>query len=88
MNKYVKSAKISSQGQVTVPKAIRDLLATPHVSFVVEKGEVRIEPVRDMEGALRDYAHKWPKDKSWREVRDEAWQRATRRLLVKKPDAD
>jgi bifunctional DNA-binding transcriptional regulator/antitoxin component of YhaV-PrlF toxin-antitoxin module len=88
MNTYVKGAKISAQGQVTIPKQIRDMLATPHISFVVEKGEVKIKPVKDMEGALREYAHMWPKEKSWREIRNSAWRKATERLVIKKPDAD
>jgi AbrB family looped-hinge helix DNA binding protein len=88
MNKYVKSAKISAQGQITIPKQIRDLLATPHVAFVVDKGEVKLRPVRDMEGALREYANRWPKDKTWREIRDDAWMKATERLVVKKRNAN
>jgi bifunctional DNA-binding transcriptional regulator/antitoxin component of YhaV-PrlF toxin-antitoxin module len=88
MNKYVKSAKISAQGQVTIPKPIRDLLATSHVTFVADDTGVKIEPVKNMAGALKEYAHLWPKDKSWRQIRDDAWRKATRRLLVKPPNAD
>ena len=51
-----KVAKISSKGQITLPKAVRDRLGSNLVRLVSDDQGVRIEPVRDVAGSLSSYA--------------------------------
>ena len=51
-----KIAKISSKGQITLPKAVRDRLGSNLVRLVSDETGVRIEPVRDVGGSLSRYA--------------------------------
>jgi AbrB family looped-hinge helix DNA binding protein len=51
-----KVAKISSKGQITLPKAVRDRLGSQFVRLVSDGQGVRIEPVRDLGGSLKRYA--------------------------------
>jgi len=50
--------KISSKGQVTIPKKIRDLLGTDIIKFKVEDNVIKIEPIEDVAGSLSKYAKK------------------------------
>ena len=68
--------KISSKGQVTVPKKIRELLGTNLIEFKVIEGKVVIEPVRDVGGILKKYVKKslpFEKERelAWEKVADE-----------------
>jgi AbrB family looped-hinge helix DNA binding protein len=72
---FEKTAKVSSKGQITLPKPIRDLLRSDFVRLVVEDGEVRLEPVPDLAGSLASYARGMPveneKEAAWEtELRD------------------
>jgi AbrB family looped-hinge helix DNA binding protein len=67
---FEKTAKVSSKGQITLPKQIRDLLKSDFVRLVVEDGEVRLEPVPDLAGSLAKYA----KDKPVENEREAAWE--------------
>ncbi len=49
-------SKISSKGQITLPKAIREKLGSSLVRIVASDDGVRIEPVRDLGGSLKAYA--------------------------------
>ena len=49
-------SKISSKGQITLPKPIRDKLGSNLVRIVAGDDGVRIEPVRDLGGSLKAYA--------------------------------
>jgi AbrB family looped-hinge helix DNA binding protein len=51
-----KVSKISSKGQITLPKAVRDRLGSQLVRLISDESGVRIEPVRDVAGSLRRYA--------------------------------
>jgi AbrB family looped-hinge helix DNA binding protein len=51
-----KVAKISSKGQITLPKAVRDRLGSNLVRVISDDAGVRIEPVRDVAGSLSRYA--------------------------------
>jgi len=42
MSEVVKTAKVSSKGQITLPRAVRKALGTDHVRIVYSGGEVRI----------------------------------------------
>jgi bifunctional DNA-binding transcriptional regulator/antitoxin component of YhaV-PrlF toxin-antitoxin module len=50
------TAKISSKGQITLPRKIRELLGSDVVRIVADADGVRIEPVRPMAGRLAAYA--------------------------------
>ncbi len=65
-------AKITSKGQVTIPKKIRDLLGTDVVRFKVVEGKVILEPVRDLGGIFRKYVKK---PLSYEQEREIAWQK-------------
>ena len=64
--------KISSKGQVTIPKKIRDLLGADIIKFKVENNEIKIEPIEDMGGSLSKYAKK---DTSFEQERQVAWEK-------------
>ena len=68
-----KVVKISKKGQITLPREIRQFLGTQVVRVVAEKGEVRIEPVEELGGSLKQYASKYIPLK---EARDKAWSEA------------
>ena len=58
MSAVVRTAKISSKGQITLPRDVRKALGTDHVRIVSEQGSVRIEPVNDVAGSLAHYARR------------------------------
>ena len=71
-----KTVKVSSKGQITLPKQAREMLGGAMIHMVVESGQVRLEPARDLAGSLRAYARKKPL--SPRAQRDAAWTEAVR----------
>jgi AbrB family looped-hinge helix DNA binding protein len=73
MSTEVKTAKVSSKGQITLPRDVRDALGTDHVRIVYGEGSVRIEPVIDVAGSLAHYA-KGKKKVPFRVARDKAWE--------------
>jgi len=70
------TSKITSKGQVTIPKAIRKVLKGDVVEFQVVKGQIILKPVSSVGGALSTYA-KAPgafpemREKVWEEVVNE-----------------
>ena len=71
----VKRAKVSSKGQVTLPQKAREALGSRFVRIIVERGAVRIEPVTDLAGSLKQYAKtRVP----FRVARDQAWDAVVR----------
>lgn len=71
----VKTAKISSKGQVTLPAAFRATLKSSHVRMVADGDVLRIEPVKELAGRLRAYAKP---EKSFAQEREQAWAKAMR----------
>ena len=67
---YEKTVKVSAKGQITLPKAVRQKLATELVRVVIDNDAVRIEPVSDVAGSLRQYAQQYI---SHEEARERAW---------------
>lgn len=70
------TAKITSKGQVTIPKRVRDVLESNTVEFIISDDTVIVRPVRSVGGALAKYAAKHVplkkvRDKVWEEVADE-----------------
>ncbi|MDQ7010718.1 MAG: AbrB/MazE/SpoVT family DNA-binding domain-containing protein [Mariprofundaceae bacterium] len=70
MIQFEKTAKVSSKGQITLPKAVRDFLHADILRVVIEDGEVRIRPVRNVAGSLKRYARK---EIPMEQAREEAW---------------
>ena len=52
-----KTAKVTSKGQVTIPKEIRDILDSEVVEFEVENERVILRPVKRVAGKLRSYGN-------------------------------
>ncbi len=70
------TAKITSKGQVTIPKRVRDVLESDTVEFIISDDTVIVRPVRSVGGALAKYASKHVplkevREKVWKEVADE-----------------
>ena len=60
-----KIAKLSSKGQITLPKAVRERLGTGLVRLISDDNGVRIEPLQDVAGSLKRYAKNYvPLDKA------------------------
>ena len=81
MNEIVKTVKISSKGQITLPKEVRDRLKEEIIQIVADEKGVRLEPVPSLAGCLKEYAKGKP-NLPWEEVRDKAWREATKRLVI------
>ncbi len=64
--------KISSKGQITIPKRIRELLGSNMVRFKVIEGKIILEPVRDVGGIFKKYVKKPMSPEKEREI---AWQK-------------
>jgi bifunctional DNA-binding transcriptional regulator/antitoxin component of YhaV-PrlF toxin-antitoxin module len=73
----VKTAKVSSKGQITLPREVRKALGTDFVRIVSEQGTVRIEPIPDVAGSLAHYA-RGRKRVPFRIARDRAWEAVVR----------
>jgi len=77
MTAVVKTAKVSSKGQITLPREIRKALGTDHVRIVSEAGLVRIEPINDVAGSLAHYA-KGRRRVPFHVAREQAWEAVVR----------
>lgn len=77
MSTVVKTAKVSSKGQITLPREVRKALGTDHVRIVSEAGALRIEPVNDVAGSLARYA-KGRKRIPFHVARESAWDAVVR----------
>jgi len=69
------TTKITSKGQVTIPKSVRDILGSDFITFEIdENNKVIINPVRNARGMLSKY-----KDQidniPFEEIRELAWKR-------------
>jgi AbrB family looped-hinge helix DNA binding protein len=71
-----KTAKVTSKGQVTIPKEIRDRLDSEMIEFEIEGDRVIIRPVRRTAGVLKRYA-----DSDLISREDNAWERAVKNKL-------
>jgi AbrB family looped-hinge helix DNA binding protein len=54
MEAFDKAVKISSKGQITLPKPVRDLLGADVVRIVVVDGHVHIVPVVSVAGVFAE----------------------------------
>jgi len=78
MNAIVKTVKISSKGQITLPKEIRERLREQVIQVIADEKGVRLEPVVSLAGALRKYAKTYI---PFEQARDYAWMEETKRLV-------
>jgi AbrB family looped-hinge helix DNA binding protein len=76
--------KITSKGQVTIPKEIREKLKTNAVYFEMKDDMIMVKPVRDAAGSLREYAKNVKPSASMKKMRDMAWEEAVREKTGKK----
>jgi AbrB family looped-hinge helix DNA binding protein len=70
------TATITSKGQITIPRLVRQLLNTSTVEIEVKGEEVILRPVQSVAGSLARYAQGGDdfsriRDKVWQEVADE-----------------
>lgn len=78
------AVKITSKGQVTIPKEIRDKLKTNTVYFEVENDTVMVKPVRDAAGSLSEYAKNVKPGTSIKKIKEMAWEKAVSEKTRKK----
>jgi len=78
------AVKITSKGQVTIPKEIREKLKAGSVYFEVVNDTVMVRPVRDAAGSLSEYAGNIKPGVSMRKIKDRAWEEAVREKSGKK----
>ncbi len=76
--------KITSKGQVTIPKGIRKLLGTDIVTFEVVEKNIVIRPVFDTAGSLSEYAKNVEAGSSFKKLKERAWEEAIREKTGKK----
>ena len=81
MDEIVKTVKISSKGQITLPKEVRERLKEEIIRIVADEKGVRLEPVSNLAGCLKKYVREKP-DLPWEELREKAWREATKRLVI------
>ncbi|HHL39907.1 MAG TPA: AbrB/MazE/SpoVT family DNA-binding domain-containing protein [Deltaproteobacteria bacterium] len=73
--------KITSKGQATIPKEIRDILKTDVVEFEVVDGKVILKPVLSVGGSLSRYSKGY---RPLKDVRDTVWKEVVRERSGKK----
>lgn len=78
------AVKITSKGQVTIPREIREKLKANSVYFEMENDIVLVKPVRDAAGSLSEYAGKVKPGVSLKQIKDRAWEAAVREKTGKK----
>jgi AbrB family looped-hinge helix DNA binding protein len=76
--KPMATVRITSKGQTTIPKKIRDLLNTEEVFFSVQDGNVIVKPVRDAAGALHKYAGNNKSGAAFKKLKVKVWEAAAR----------
>lgn len=64
------TVKITTKGQVTIPKEIREVLKSDIVEFELIDGKIVVKPVRSVGGSLRQYAKEYVPLK---DIRDKVW---------------
>lgn len=65
------TAKITSKGQLTLPREARQRLGTDTVEIEVIGDEVRLRPVKSVAGALSGYGGK---KATLKEIREKVWE--------------
>jgi len=63
-------------GQLMLPEAVKQVLQTPRVRVIITPGQVRLEPVNELAGCLKQYAPSFipieqAREMVWSEVVDD-----------------
>ncbi len=66
------AAKISSKGQVTLPRQVREVLSSNIVEFEIVDEKIMLKPVKSVAGSLSHYASAG--ETPLAEVREKVWQ--------------
>jgi bifunctional DNA-binding transcriptional regulator/antitoxin component of YhaV-PrlF toxin-antitoxin module len=73
---YVSTLKLSSRGQIVLPKKVREALNSNYVTIHINDSKATIAAAPDVEGALSEYAKNGDPSLSWDEVRQISWERS------------
>ncbi len=74
----IKAIKITDQGQITLPKYIRELLGTENIKLeVADDNVIKIVPIKDVAGSLTQYAKKI-EETDFNVIRQKAWEESTK----------
>lgn len=82
------TAKITSKGQITIPKAVRERLGVgpgDRLEFVIEGDRIAVRPIKRR--GIMDFYGIFPVDKAYdfKEERARAWEARARRLIGERP---
>jgi AbrB family looped-hinge helix DNA binding protein len=78
------AVKITSKGQVTIPKEIRERLESDTIYFEVVDNMVVVRAVKDVAGSLREYAGNVKGRASMKKMKERAWEEAVHEKKIKK----
>ena len=76
--------KITAKGQVTLPKRVREVLRSSLVTFDISGDTVVLKPVRDAGGSLSEFAKNAPRNRSFEQLRDMAWEQEAQERNARK----
>ena len=76
------TATVTSRGQVTLPRMVRDVLGSRMIEFEVKDDLVLVRPVQSVAGGLAAYARK---ERPFAEVRTEVWKEVARAKATSRP---
>jgi AbrB family looped-hinge helix DNA binding protein len=69
---YISTVKISSKGQIVLPKKVRELLGSNIISLLIDdQNHVLLTPVHELGGSLSSY--KKDSTLTLEEIREQAW---------------
>ena len=81
---YISTATITSKGQISLPKKIRDILNSCIVSIEVnENNQVLLSPIHDLAGSLSEYQQNSESSLSFDEIREQVWREGSRDLNLR-----
>ncbi len=70
------AVKITSKGQVTIPKEIRKRLKSNTVYFEIVDDMIVVRSVKDEAGSLSEYASNVKRGSSMKKMKEKAWEEA------------
>lgn len=74
---HISTASITSKGQITLPKKIRDIIGTSTVSIEInDTHQVILSPIHDLAGSLSEYKNS--EVISFEEIRKQSWEETTK----------
>ncbi len=78
------AVKITSKGQVTIPKEIRERLNSNTVYFEIVGDTIVVRSVKDEAGSLSEYAGNVKRGSSMKKMKEKAWEEAVHEKSRKK----